>query len=82
MGVSILARLGLEELLAQNDEDYIKTAMRLAGDADRLGSLRSALRERMQHSPLCDPGGFTRALEAEYLRLYEAARAKTAENKG
>jgi predicted O-linked N-acetylglucosamine transferase (SPINDLY family) len=55
-GLSYLTSAGLadEGLVARDVDDYVARAVGLVGDLDRLAKLRSGLRERMGHSPLCD----------------------------
>ena len=64
---AFLNQIGLPELAAKDAEDYVRIAVRLANDKDRLLNLR----QRMQASPLCDVGGFTRSLEDSLIQLYE-----------
>ncbi len=71
-GGSGLVTLGLEDLIAHTPEEYIEIAARLAGDRDRLAGLRAGLRPQMAASPLMDFAGFTRNLEAEYRRMWDA----------
>jgi predicted O-linked N-acetylglucosamine transferase (SPINDLY family) len=65
-GASPLAHLGLHELITDTAEDYVDTAVRLAGDLPRLTALRATLRERMSRSTLMNPQRFTRQLEEAY----------------
>jgi predicted O-linked N-acetylglucosamine transferase (SPINDLY family) len=65
-GVRFLRTVGLNELLAETLEDYVRIATELAGDRARLTDLRSGLRDRMSHSPLMDAHRLTRDLEAAY----------------
>lgn len=67
---SILATLGLHEWIATGQEDYAARALRAAGDVQRLGELRAALRNRMRASPLMDEARFTRDLEAAYRQMW------------
>ena len=53
-GLSILASLGLEELVASASEHYTEIAVALALDLPRLESLRATLRSRFEHSSLRD----------------------------
>jgi predicted O-linked N-acetylglucosamine transferase (SPINDLY family) len=53
-GLSYLSSLGLTELIARDRDDYVRLAVELAGDLDRLASLRARLRQQMANSPLCD----------------------------
>jgi len=58
VGVSLLRTLGLHDLIATNEAEYIQLAATLAANPARLQSLRIALRPRMQSSPLCDEASF------------------------
>ncbi len=60
---AFLSAIGLSELSAKDSDDYVRIAKELANDPARLAELRSALRTRMQSSPLMDMIGFTRQLE-------------------
>ncbi len=71
MGASILAAVGLEDLVSYNVADHVKTAVALAGDLERLEALRKGLRERLHRSALADAAGFTRALEQCYLDIWQ-----------
>ena len=66
VGHSILARLDAAHLVARDGQDYLEIVSRLAGDLDRLESLRGALRPRLMGSPLMDPRRLARALEGAY----------------
>src|SRR5262249_9028955 len=70
VGASILTALGLENLIAQTQDEYVKTAVKLARDRAGLAALRAGLRERMRTSPLCDGAGFARAVEAAYRTVW------------
>jgi len=70
MGVSIMANLGLDELIAPDLDAYAATAVHLAGDLDRLAALRAGLRERLAGSVLCDGPAFTRDMEAAYRDMW------------
>jgi predicted O-linked N-acetylglucosamine transferase (SPINDLY family) len=70
-GVSQLTNLGLTELIARTPEDYVRIATELAGDLNRLGRLRSTLRDRMRNSPLTDAARFARNIEAAYRTMWE-----------
>ncbi len=70
VGVSILSCVGLEELIAETQTEYVEKAIRLALDIGYMRKLRSNLRERMSKSPLTDAEGFTRSLEGAYRSLW------------
>jgi predicted O-linked N-acetylglucosamine transferase (SPINDLY family) len=69
-GVSILANVGLPELIAQTPQQYVQIATDLAGDLPRLAELRRTLRARMQASPLMDAPRFARNIEAAYRQMW------------
>ena len=71
VGLSLLARVGLEEFVAHDEQHYTATALALAGDTQRLRALRAGLRERMK-STLCDAGSFCREIEAGYESAWNA----------
>ena len=58
--------MGLDELIAGSDEEYLRIAVDLARDSDRLVALRAGLRERMRDSSLTAARPYARALEAAY----------------
>ena len=69
MCASILTRLGLSALIAETMPAYESLAVSMAGDLERLETLRRGLRPRMQASPLCDGRGLTRCLERAYREI-------------
>jgi len=69
-GAGILARLGLDALVAGTRRDYVSRAVALAEDPQRLLTLRDELRGRMAGSPLCDAAGFARGIEAAYRDMW------------
>jgi predicted O-linked N-acetylglucosamine transferase (SPINDLY family) len=69
-GWSQLSNLGLPELVAFSQEDYIQIATKLAGDIPQLMELRATLRRRMQTSPLMDGPRFARSIEAAYRAMW------------
>ena len=71
-GSSVLANVGLENLIAHSSEEYIEIAVQLATDRDRLAQLRAELRPRMAASVLLDFKGFTRNLEQVYRQMWRA----------
>jgi predicted O-linked N-acetylglucosamine transferase (SPINDLY family) len=71
-GGTALVNLGLRELIAGSQSQYIQIATALAGNLPRLAELRSGSRERMRTSVLLDAQGFTRRLEAAYRRMWLA----------
>lgn len=70
VGSSLLAAVGLAELVADTPEAYVETAAALAADAARLAEMRKQLRARVAEGPLGDAARFTRRLEAAYREMW------------
>ncbi|KPF81923.1 hypothetical protein IP70_22725 [alpha proteobacterium AAP38] len=68
---SLLHRVGHDDLVADSPDTFLDIAAGLAGDLDRLESLRRTLRPRMQASPLCDAYGFAAQVEAAYRQMWK-----------
>lgn len=58
VGLSILAHIGLKDLVAESEEDFVDLACHLGNDPARIASLRSSLRQTLVSSILCDGPGF------------------------
>jgi len=58
----MLSAVGMNELIARDDDEYVDIATRIAADRPRLESLRRELRPAMAASPLCDAEAFADAL--------------------
>lgn len=71
LGVTILHNGGLGELIAANEQEYIRLATELALNPARLRTMRDGLRERTRASPLMDITRFTRHLEQAYRGMWE-----------
>jgi protein O-GlcNAc transferase len=69
-GWSQLCNLNLRELAAETDDGFVQIATNLAGDLDRLASLRSSLREQMESSPLMDGRRFAANIEMVYREIW------------
>jgi predicted O-linked N-acetylglucosamine transferase (SPINDLY family) len=70
VGPSLLARVGLDDLVARDEAHYRDIAVGLAGDPARLAELRRTLRGRMAQSPLSDGLRFARQLESAYRDMW------------
>jgi protein O-GlcNAc transferase len=73
-GVSILGTLGMPELIATSDDEYVDINCRLAADAGWRRRLRESLRARMQASPLMDATRFARGFEDAIRRMLDESR--------
>jgi len=70
MGKPILENVGLGELVVEDEAAYENLAVALAGDRERLKSLRADLRQRMQASPLMDAPRLARGLEQAFRGMW------------
>ena len=69
VGASLLHRVGLERLVADDRDAYVAVAADLAADRALMATLRTGMRDRLARSPLLDGVGFARSIEAVFLRL-------------
>lgn len=69
-GYSILKNIGLEELAAKNEEEYVEIAVNLASDKELLYYLHKNLRSIMQKSFLMDGGNYIREIENVYEKIW------------
>ena len=70
VGTSLLSNVGLPELIAKTHEEYVKIAVNLANDINRLQSLYGNLRNMMIHSSLTNAKQFTYNLEKCYFEIW------------
>jgi protein O-GlcNAc transferase len=71
-GLSILSNVGVPELVARSEEEYLRIARELANNLPQLIQLRSTLRQRMEQSPLMDAPKFARNVESAYRQMWHA----------
>ena len=76
VGVSQMSNLGLQELIAHNQNEYVEIAVALARDLPRLATLRAGMRERMLASTLMNVAGFTSNLERAYESMWKTHSSK------
>jgi protein O-GlcNAc transferase len=70
IGVSLLTRAGLPDLVASDEDRYFEIAVGLARDTGRLAELRRTMRAKLAGSVLLDGRAHTRELETVYRRLW------------
>ncbi|MBJ43084.1 MAG: hypothetical protein CMJ80_07355 [Planctomycetaceae bacterium] len=70
VGVTINTNAGFSDLIGHNEEDYVRIAVELAKDQNRLSELNKTLRDVFLSSKVCDPVRFTRNLEEAYKNVY------------
>jgi predicted O-linked N-acetylglucosamine transferase (SPINDLY family) len=63
-GASLLHTVGLPDLVAENEPEYLSIAAALAAEPRRLASLRVGMRDRMRASPLMDSLRFAQNFES------------------
>lgn len=71
-GYSLLHNMGLDELCAFSEEEYIEKAVALANDYDRITDYHLTLRRRMSQSPVMNDSIYMSELEAAYEKIYDA----------
>jgi len=79
VGVSLLSSLGLADLVATSQEEYVDKAVQLAHDRQRREHLREHLRLLIAQSPLMDAPGLTRDVENAYRGMIRAGSSRTVE---
>ncbi|KPA15713.1 TPR repeat-containing protein [Candidatus Magnetomorum sp. HK-1] len=71
VGASILSFVGLNDFIADSDENYISKTIQLCQNLTLLREIRKKLRNLFNTSPLMDAKQFTKKLEKTYQRLWE-----------
>jgi len=69
-GVAHLAQVGLDRLVAANEDDYVRLAVSLARDLEGLARLRAQLPSRTRASRLCDAEAYARSVEDAYRGMW------------
>jgi predicted O-linked N-acetylglucosamine transferase (SPINDLY family) len=70
-GASILSNLGVPELIAGNEQDYVRIAAELGQNIPRMAELRRSLRPRMLQSPLMNARQFAADIESAYEQMWQ-----------
>jgi protein O-GlcNAc transferase len=70
VGVSLLTAAGHPELVGRDVDDYVRIAVELAGDRERLARYHRRLREDLRASPLMDAPRFARHFEAALREMW------------
>lgn len=70
VGATLLGALGLDELIAEDEDAYVRIAATLARDENKLNAWRSGLRATMAASRLCDATGFAAEFAAMLRRVW------------
>ena len=69
MGASFMTAAGLDDWVAESDDDYVAIAQRMAADRKALLALKKGLRKRLQALPAWDPRQHTRHFEAALMQM-------------
>jgi len=72
-GRSLMVQVGLDDWVAADLNAWLRIARRWSADLDGLAALRAGLRNRFAASPLGDPAGSMRAIEAAYRGIWQDA---------
>jgi predicted O-linked N-acetylglucosamine transferase (SPINDLY family) len=73
---SYLHTIGIPELVADSDREFVEIAVSFAQDPARLSALRTSMRERVLTSPLCDGRGCAQALATALCQMCSGRRAR------
>jgi protein O-GlcNAc transferase len=76
VGASLLTYTGFPELVATNPDDYVRRAVELALNRERLAKLRRELRSHVAETPVFDYPTFTKGLENAYFEMFARWCAK------
>lgn len=69
-GYSLLKNMGVEELTASTEQEYIDKAVTLANAPELIKELHSSLRSLMQASPVMDARGYLTSIQNAYQEIY------------
>jgi len=69
-GKAMLSTIGLAELVAHTQDEFVRKAAQLAADLPRLIEMRRGLRARLAASPLMDAPRFAHHVEAAYRQMW------------
>eukprot|EP00756_Hemistasia_phaeocysticola_P011154 Hpha_TRINITY_DN15094_c0_g2::TRINITY_DN15094_c0_g2_i1::g.123709::m.123709 len=72
VGASLMTSIGYPELIGNDVDDYVRIAVELAKNPERMATYRSALRKKMALSPLCDGKRYLRHVEHAYEEMWDA----------
>lgn len=72
VGLSLLSALGLENLVANDENSLIRIVTDLAANSQHLQCLRSELRDKLMHSRLGNAASLTADFETELIKAWNA----------
>ncbi len=71
VGVSLLSRAGLSDWVADSEQTYLDIAVTLAAAHEERARLRTALRQTLESSSLCDGRRIAAAVEDAYRKMWQ-----------
>jgi predicted O-linked N-acetylglucosamine transferase (SPINDLY family) len=71
MAASLLANIGIAELITHTDEEYEALAVALASNPEKLANIKAMLTDNRLKKPLFDTPSFTKHIESAYQEAYE-----------
>lgn len=77
VSASLLHRVGLDDWVARDEQDFLRIAASLTDAPERLADLRRNLRTTFFNSPLGDAGGLANAIEQAYRQMWMQRRRTT-----
>ncbi len=79
LGGALLIALGLNDWVAESNEDYAAIAIKFAAQREHLGALRQELPSKLLASPLGDAVLYARAIEAAYRSIWREYCGRSAD---
>lgn len=76
---SFLDLVGLSDLVAHTYDEYVKKALALANNLERLSCIRETLRQSMLESPLCDAKKYSSEVCNLFFKMWDDKRIKLAQ---
>jgi predicted O-linked N-acetylglucosamine transferase (SPINDLY family) len=80
-GCMLLTCAGLQEWIANTEEEYINIAINKASDISTLAQLRAGLREQVRTSPLFDAELFARNFETAMFGMWKEKMSSLPQDK-
>ncbi len=71
-GYSLLMNIGLGELCASSEEEYVQKAIELANDWDRIRDYHLTIRRKMEESPVMNDTIYMGEIEDAYEKIFNA----------
>ena len=76
VSASLLTTVGLPELIAKDENEFVRIAAELAQNTTRLAEIKRSLRTKMQNSPLTDKKAFTQKFQNAIVEMINEIKAR------